>query len=207
MSESEYIQQISDIRKIITERTKFKALSGISGILAGCYAIIGAWIAYRIIYNSNDILYSKFKAGYYSNDIGLLFLVAFIVLVASIATGIFFSWKKAKESGEKLFNKVAWKILGHFSIFMLSALVLLIATYLNGYYTLLAPICLLFYGLSLIHVSSFINSEVFGLGLSIVAIGLISLFFPGYGLLCWTLGFGLMHMIYGFMMWYKYDRN
>lgn len=207
MSESEYIQQITDIKKIISARTKFNALSGISGILAGSYALIGAFIAYRIIYTSDTILYHDFSGAYFNTEIVKLFLVAAVVLVASLLTGFYFSYQKAKIKGEALFNVVAVKIIKNLLLFLFTAFVVLVAVYLKGQITLLAPLCLLFYGLALINVSSFIASEIYGLGLCIVVTGLISLFFPGMGLFFWAIGFGLMHIIYGFVMWYRYDRK
>jgi len=40
-----------------------------------------------------------------------------------------------------------------------------------------------------------------------VALGLISLFLTGYNLLVWALGFGVLHIVYGTLMYFKYDRN
>jgi hypothetical protein len=37
-------------------------------------------------------------------------------------------------------------------------------------------------------------------------LGIINLWFPGKGIIFWSLGFGLLHIIYGFAMWWKYDR-
>jgi hypothetical protein len=206
MKENDYIQQITDIRKIIAERTKFNALSGLSGVLAGSYALIGAYIAYKIIYSSEIILYKEFSGRYFHPDILKLFIVAGIVLGASILTGLYFSYRKARAKGEILFNNVAIKIIKNFSLFLLTGFIILVAVYIKGALTLLAPLCLVFYGLALVHVSSFITSEIYGLGRLIIVIGLLSLFYPGYGLIFWAMGFGLMHIIYGILMWYRYER-
>jgi hypothetical protein len=40
-----------------------------------------------------------------------------------------------------------------------------------------------------------------------IILGLLSTWFLGYGLLFWALGFGICHIIYGSMMYFKYDRN
>lgn len=207
MSEHNYIQQISDIKKIISERTKFNALSGVSGILAGTYALVGAFVAKQIIDRSEMMVYDNFTGRYFHQDVVKLYFIAAIVLIASISTGIYFSYIKAKKAGELLLNKVAVKIIRNFSIFLLTAFIVLLAVYAKNYFSMMAPLCLIFYGLALINVSSFIASEVYGLGLCIVVIGVFALFFPGNGLLFWSLGFGLMHIIYGTLMWYRYDRK
>jgi hypothetical protein len=30
---------------------------------------------------------------------------------------------------------------------------------------------------------------------------------PGEGLLFWAMGFGILHIIYGALMWWKYERK
>jgi hypothetical protein len=206
MKEETYIEQISHIHQILAQRTKFNALSGLSGILAGVYALIGSAIAARIIYRSDTLLYNDFKSGVGSDGIVALWIVAFVVLIASIGTGLYFSYKKAKANGELLFNQAGKKVIKEFALFMVTAGIILIILYSKGYLYLLSPMCLIMYGLAHIHIASFINSEVRSLGLAILMIGLVSLLFPGYGLVAWTLGFGVMHIVYGFLMWYKYER-
>jgi uncharacterized membrane protein HdeD (DUF308 family) len=43
------------------------------------------------------------------------------------------------------------------------------------------------------------------LGITMIILGLISIEFPGYGLLFWALGFGICHIVYGSVMYFKYD--
>lgn len=45
------------------------------------------------------------------------------------------------------------------------------------------------------------------LGLTCAALGLINTQFLGYGLYFWAAGFGLCHIVYGLIMYNKYDRN
>jgi hypothetical protein len=84
---------------------------------------------------------------------------------------------------------------------------LLILIFLSrGYYGIITPSTLIFYGLSLISASNFTFSDVKYLGLLEIALGLIAACFPGYGLLFWAIGFGVLHIIYGSMMYLKYDK-
>jgi hypothetical protein len=48
--------------------------------------------------------------------------------------------------------------------------------------------------------------EIRYLGFTEIALGLISALYPGYGLIFWTIGFGLLHIIYGTIMYNKYDK-
>ena len=206
MNEIKYVEQLSEIKKIISERSRFNALSGISGIMAGSYALIGALLVYYKLYSQENPIVYDINNGF-SNDLAYLLVVALTVMLASIMTGFYFSMKKARQNNEPFFTPVVKKLLINFSFFMTTAALVLLATYLKGFYVLLAPLCLIFYGLTLVNLSAFINTEVKNLGYCITLIGSIALFFSEYGLLLWAMGFGVMHIIYGFVMWYKYDRK
>jgi hypothetical protein len=76
----------------------------------------------------------------------------------------------------------------------------------NGHFGLAAPASLIFYGLALIQGSSNTFDEIRYLGFCEIILGLISAFFPGYGLIFWALGFGVLHIVYGVIMYNKYDK-
>jgi len=71
---------------------------------------------------------------------------------------------------------------------------------------LIAPVMLVFYGLALINASKYTLNDIRYLGYAETVIGLIACFFVDYGLLAWTIGFGALHIIYGLMMFYKYEK-
>lgn len=76
----------------------------------------------------------------------------------------------------------------------------------NGHYGLAAPASLIFYGLALIQGSSNTYDEIRYLGFSEIVIGLICALYPGFGLLFWAVGFGVLHIAYGTVMYNKYDK-
>jgi hypothetical protein len=39
-----------------------------------------------------------------------------------------------------------------------------------------------------------------------VILGLVSMFFTGYTLLFWAFGFGVLHILYGAIMYFKYEK-
>lgn len=73
-------------------------------------------------------------------------------------------------------------------------------------YELIAPASLIFYGLALVNGSKYTMGEVRYLGYAEIIIGIINLRLYHAGLLCWAIGFGIFHIIYGVAMWWKYDR-
>jgi len=78
---------------------------------------------------------------------------------------------------------------------------------MRGDVLLVAPALLIFYGISLLAAGKYTLDEVRYLGICEVVLGLINgFFFLGDGLLFWAIGFGVLHIVYGLVMWNKYDR-
>ena len=72
---------------------------------------------------------------------------------------------------------------------------------------LVAPTTLVFYGLALLNASKYTLGDVKYLGYTQVILGLICAVFPNYGFWFWVIGFGFMHIVYGLIMYVKYDKK
>ncbi len=220
MKEKEIEDELVSIRSMMERSSKFISLSGLSGILAGVYALVGAGFAYYGMYygkppqlnpyiydDSNVVGYSYDESPRYHHSliVGLL-MVAGIVLIASIGTGIFFSARKAKRKGQPLWSSTSRALLFHMAMPLVTGGILILILIARGHYGIAAPISLIFYGLSLVSASSYTFSMVKYLGLCEIILGLIAACLPGFGLLFWAIGFGVLHIIYGSLMYFKYDR-
>jgi hypothetical protein len=76
----------------------------------------------------------------------------------------------------------------------------------HGAFIYVAPAMLIFYGLALVHASKYTRNDIRGLGFAEILLGLTASFIVGYGLLFWVIGFGVLHIIYGTYMYFKYER-
>jgi len=198
------LQTLKDIKKTMERSSRFISLSGWSGIAVGLCALIGAGVAwYRInSYRSN-------MASGVSCPVCLksdLILIASIVFVASFITAALFTFLKSKKEGVAIWGNSARKLLWNTMLPMIAGGFLLWRMMELNQYELIAPVSLIFYGLALVNGSKYTIGEVRYLGYAEIIIGIISLWLFHAGLLCWAIGFGVFHIIYGMMMWWKYDR-
>lgn len=203
------LDTLHDIRKIMLESSKFLSLSGLSGVFAGGYAILGAFIGNMMLkqfFQNEKIL--TFFTPTYDNLVMLIISVCGLILLLSISTAYYFSSIKAKKMKHKLFDQTTRKLLFHMAIPLLAGGIFCFALLYNGGHNiyLIAPVMLIFYGISLINGSKYTFHEIRILGLLEISLGLVSLFFPGHGILFWSIGFGILHIIYGILVWYKHDR-
>jgi hypothetical protein len=203
---SEVEKDIASIRSMMERSVKFISLSGLSGILAGVYALVGATAAYFLVHYPISPLHYRI---YSINETGIiwqLLMVAFGVLTASLATGLWLSHRKAKKYGVKLWTSSTKKLIINLAIPLCTGGIFILIVLYLGHFGIAAPACLIFYGLALIQGSANTFEEVRYLGFSEIGLGLISALLPGYGLLFWALGFGVLHIIYGSIMYHRYDK-
>lgn len=227
MKETEIQDELASIRNLMERSSKFISLSGLSGILAGAYALVGAWFAYYILYwnipselnpylthadtfvdygSEHKIVTGLFYGSDHSGSTALLLIAAFLVLILSLGTGFVLTRNKAKRKGQAIWSSISRALLFHMATPLVTAGILILILIHRGHYGLAAPTSLIFYGLALVGASSYTFATVKYLGLCEILLGLIAACLPGYGLLFWAIGFGVLHIAYGSVMYFKYDR-
>ncbi|MDR5590999.1 hypothetical protein [Christiangramia sp. SM2212] len=210
MENEKYLKDISEIKNMMNRSSRFISLSGLSGVFAGCYAILGAIAARFIISDSIDHNYDyDATASEYINSelVQELFLIAIAVLVLAIGTAIFLTTRKAKKNELKIWDSTSKRLVINFFAPLAAGGLFCLVLLQYGIIGLIAPCLLIFYGLALIHASKYTFADLKGLGYSNLILGLLATQFIGFGLYFWAVGFGLFHIIYGIWMHNKYDRK
>ncbi|WP_298534976.1 hypothetical protein [uncultured Algibacter sp.] len=201
MESKDYLKDISDIKNMMNKSSRFISLSGLSGILAGVYAIIGAAIAYWLVTTS--------ERGYLILDGTIFRICVFILLMValcSVVTGIILTTKKAKKQGAKIWDATSRRLVFNFLIPLVAGGLYILIILGQGKYGHTGGLMLIFYGLALVNASKYSIGDIKYLGFIQIILGLIAGTFPGYGFWLWVLGFGIMHIFYGTWMHFKYDK-
>ncbi|MCB0382540.1 MAG: hypothetical protein KDD05_04365 [Psychroserpens sp.] len=201
MESKKYLDDLNEIKTLMTKSSRFISLSGLSGILAGIYALAGAAIAYYLVSTSTR--------GYLILD-GTIFRICFGILISvailSAVTGMYLTTKKAKKNNEKIWDSSSKRLLINFLIPLISGGIYILIILNQERYGHTAALMLIFYGLALINASKYSLGDIRYLGYTEVILGLICALFPSYGFWFWVLGFGIMHIVYGTWMHLKYDQ-
>jgi hypothetical protein len=196
----DYIQDIAEIRSMMERSSKFASLSGWAGILAGIYALGGAFAAYSLLgFNPDELNYA-------SPNLSNVILLAIGVLVLALISAIYLSWRKSRSKDEKVWNATSKRLLSSMAIPLVSGGVLILILLAHGLIGLAAPLMLIFYGLALVNAGHFTIPEVKIIGIVQITLGLLSTWFIEYGLILWAIGFGAVHIIYGIYMHFRYER-
>jgi len=206
---SQSIEDLRTIRKIMEESTRFLSLSGLSGIFAGAIAITGALVAYFLILKNGAIIIDMQGVALSEQKIlsvrWLMIADASCVLLLSILCSLYFSFRKTKREGIEFWSPSSKRLLVNLMIPLITGGIFTIVLLIHNHIELIVPELLIFYGLALVNAGKFTYGEVFYLGILEIITGLISSFFPGMGLIFWIFGFGILHIIYGLAMYRKYE--
>jgi uncharacterized protein YjeT (DUF2065 family) len=207
ISKKEQLQQLAEIRSLMERSSRFISLSGMSGIGAGISALIGAAAAYWRI-----SLYSARGGGIYRNSVDSLMweliLIATIVLVVALSLGTFFTLREAKKQGQSLWDTSSKQLVSNLLIPLVTGGAFCLILIYHGMLWMVAPASLIFYGLALVNASKYTLNDIRYLGFCEIVLGLLNGIWmdAGNGILFWTIGFGIMHIVYGVFMHFKYNK-
>ena len=201
-------QKISDdlahIRSMMERSSRFLSLSGLSGVGAG---IVGLMAGILAIYLTNDYFvdYDFYQPKVYQTDTLLrLIVLGASALLLAVFCGCYFTVRKSKKLGLQIWTATTKKILVQLAIPLAVGGVFVLALLQYNLYGLVAGTTLIFYGLALVNAEKYTYSDIKYLGFLEIILGCLSLFFIGKGLIFWTIGFGVLHIVYGIILYRKY---
>lgn len=207
------LDTLKDIKSLMERSSRFMSLSGLSGVFSGTLALIGAYLAHwktnqgPWIQRAQD---TDFGTGeIVSIDwsvVWFLSIDALLVFILSMFVGYYFSRQKALRKGQPLWGTYSKQFLINLSLPLVTGGVFCMILFYHGLIGLIAPASLVFYGLALLNGGKFSFEEISYLGMSEIALGLAGLVFKGQGLLFWAVGFGVLHIVYGILMYIRHDR-
>jgi len=209
----EHLANLSEIRSMMERSTRFLSLSGLSGVSAGIIALIGAFAlaAYLGMDNydfSEKQAYQQLPSLKWGmKPLTFLLLDASLVMLLAFLSGLYFTTRKARKQGRKLWTKASRRLAFNSAVPMTVGGLFCLIMLTKGNFEMLAPGMLIFYGLALYTGGMYTLNEIRWLGGCEMILGLLAAYFPGYGLQFWMLGFGILHIVYGAYMYFKYERE
>jgi hypothetical protein len=134
-------------------------------------------------------------------------LLAIVIFLVALAGGYYFTWRKARHQQGAIWNHASRQMVWALAVPLMVGGIFVLGFMRYGHGIYIAPACLAFYGLALVNGSKYTLSDIKYLGYLELLLGCICLFVPGWGLYFWAIGFGVLHILYGIIMWNKYDKK
>ncbi len=204
MENDKYLNDIRDIKAMMERSSRFISLSGLAGASSGVFALLGVWVLYRFVWV--DIMaVEPSHLSIMSCETLKLILVAAVTLFVSLTSAVLFTTQRAKKAGLNIWDSRTRQMLNNLFIPLLTGGILCLILLSKGLVTLSVSTTIIFYGLSLFQASRFTYKELNSLGLVLIVLGLVSSCLPQYVLLFWGAAFGLCNILYGIIVYYKYE--
>ncbi|MCB9169867.1 MAG: hypothetical protein H6594_05870 [Flavobacteriales bacterium] len=213
-----HLNELARIRGLMDRSSRFLSLSGWSGIIAGVAALLGA-VAARAHYLSigpgvptHDAwreasgLMERLGAPEYSAHLRFLIADAVLVLLVTLIGAWWTTRRRGRRIGQPLWDASGKRLALNLAIPLLTGGGFSLALLWHDLVFLIPPSTLIFYGLALLNASKYTLDEVRWLGLCELFLGLVACFRPDAGLLFWAIGFGVLHIVYGAMMYLRHER-
>ena len=108
MTSNEHLKQLTDIKEMMEKSSKVLSLSGLAGVFAGIFAILGSLTFYYISINYFGL--NLLKIGdeplieIPQNLVNIGLLDAIIIGFLSIGFGLFFTIRKSRKKGYKIWQ-------------------------------------------------------------------------------------------------------
>lgn len=213
-NQQQSLEDLQHIKKMMERSSRFISLSGLSGIAAGVCALVGAWFANQVIMDNGGpsgyraLVSRSFRAESLQDFMGhRLFQIAAFTFVAALCLAFLFTYLRSKKDKIPMWGATAKRLTFNVAIPMVVGGIYLYKQMQFGNYGLIAPGCLIFYGLALVNASKYTLGEVRYLGYCQLLLGIVNCWFVGYGLYFWAMGFGVLHILYGAVMWLRYEKT
>ncbi|HEX8637394.1 MAG TPA: hypothetical protein VF692_04980 [Pyrinomonadaceae bacterium] len=175
------------IRETMERSTHFTAVPGYGGVLMGATAIGAAFVANAQVYLRDWLIVWAVEA-----------VLAFFI-------GILAMWQKSKNANVSLTSAPARKFAFSFLPPLMVGIVITLGLWRLEYYKAMIPVWLLCYGAAVVTGGAFSVKTVLVMGWCFIALGTVAFFIPaGYGNSMMALSFGVLHIVFGFVIARKY---
>ena len=207
----EYKQQLEDIaeiRAMMEASTRFVSLSGLSGVSAGIVALLGAFGTYWYLVKEN--IYNNLQPNYSyrvsTEQLLMLIGIALLILLFAVGTAAFFTYRNSKRKGQSLLGKPGRRMTFNLAFPIVAGAIFCIEMGFWGYWGFVAPATLIFYGMGLFNAGKYTYGEIRYLGMLEIGLGLVAAALPGFSIWFWAVGFGVLHIVYGVLMYLRHER-
>jgi hypothetical protein len=213
----EQLNELQKIRSLMEKSSRFIGLSGLSGIAAGLCALVGASVTYIYVGARPFEFETTYQNPYFERALTaskwgmhhttFFIVVASLTILSAVGFGILFTTRHARKKGQSIWDASARRLLVSLFVPLSAGGLFCLAMLFHGSIGYLAPATLVFYGLALVNGSKYTLDDVYYLGLTEIGLGIVAMFLLRYGLEFWVIGFGFLHIVYGAMMYFKYEKK
>jgi hypothetical protein len=198
-------ETLNDIRNLMERSSKFISLSGFSGVIIGSMAILCvAWYCSYYGINPLHVDYD-YLASLPAEHTSVALACALGLMLLSITVTMLLTAQRAAKMKVSIWGQASKRLVVNMFIPLSAGLVFCLALFFR-HIDLVLPVSLLVYGMALFNAGSYTQQAIRSLGMVEMLLGILCMIFIEYHILIWTIGFGMMHILYGAYMYFKFEK-
>ncbi|MEW6510686.1 MAG: hypothetical protein AB1428_06960 [Bacteroidota bacterium] len=182
-----------DLRSATAQPTRLLTLTGLPGILAGLIGTGGAAGAHAVVTSE----------GGEASKIGFIALIGAGAALLTIGCSAFHSARRLSHWGKTAWSAADREVVREMATPLLAGLMFTAVLVMHRMFMAIPGSLLVFYGLSLDAAAKATRPEVRWLAWIEIALGMIAFVFTEHALTYWAVGFGISHILYGGLMYFK----
>lgn len=204
MEPKNYNEDLTHIRNMMERSSRFISLSGLSGVVAGLSALLGSVYVYYVFQREGINYFDGDRNVFHPRLVKELIFIGIAIALIAFLSGYFFTSRKSKANNLKIWDQTTKRFLFNLAVPLITGGFFCVGLLYHHLFVLISPATLIFYGLALVNAEKYTLTDIKYLGYCEIILGLASLFFLGWGLVFWAFGFGILHIVYGIVMYKKY---
>jgi len=209
MEHQKHLENLSELKSILSKNTRFLSFSGLSGVIAGITALAGEYLFYNL-YLATFSSSSNYADVRNLADMKLFYsalLIALSIIGISVIVGVILARKKIRMQGSTVNRDLLKNTLIHILVPILVGGAICFVASFTDHFIYIPAFLLIFYGLGLFNGSRFSFDDLKIVGLVFMGLGLITYAYPNLSMWTWGLGFGVGHILYGLRVYFVHDRK
>lgn len=189
------LEDIREIRSIMEKSSRFVSLSGLSGIIAGFIGTGAALAANGVLASARDE----------STTVLLIGGIGASAMLLAVAASVALSIRLARKRGQSAWGPAALDLIREMATPLVAGGLFCLILVMHRMYVAIPGSLLVFYGLALAAAGKSSRDEVRWLGWVEIALGMTAFIYTQFALFYWAAGFGIVHILYGGLMYFKYE--
>jgi Na+/H+ antiporter NhaC len=186
-------EELTEIRNLMERSSMCVSLSGLGGILVGVCALTG-------------VVVGSLLPDLHENTAAFLTLASGVFLAALLCI-VFFSYRRSRQMKTKLWNSPTKRMTLHLAIPFIAGSFIVLKLLQLDLFELLPATSLIVYGVAIFSASHYSTDESRWLSYGEMILGCVAICFPAFGWLLWAAGFGILHIMFGIIMWNRHEKK
>jgi hypothetical protein len=195
---------LAHIRSMMERSSMFISLNGLAGVLVGVLGLMAVWWI-KIELEASGLSFEGNVPNYLPQNVfSRLVWAGLITLTLSLVIVFFLTKSKLRKQNASSWDRAIKTVAKDFFTPMVIGGIFCLVLAHSGLTSIVASLMMLIYGMSLLCVHKYLHREIYWFAICQLMLSVASLLLIDKSVYIWGFAFGVLHIVYGGLMYVKY---